>query len=225
MTKIFCDYCHMKTEHDRVRKKKRADIILMVCSDCGTVSKGLKAKKVKKVSIKGVMDTKRLEFEVQDGEKTRIYGEVAELLARNFLKKNQELLIKNIIGEIEGNSTLQIFQTQPTTDKVIGSTTYGVHKKIIYGWNGDFVIIFNNKLLGKSAIIFEVKYGESILTKPQKKFFEEVYKEKDKSCFMKSLDNIKIIIIRIHDFDLKKGRYKLNLIDYSNYRKRVEAKI
>ena len=166
-----------------------------------------------------------MRFNVQNGEKTQIYGEIAELLARNFLIRNRELLVKNIIGEIEGNSSLQMFKTQPTTDKVIGSMTHITQQeRLIHGWNGDFVFIFNNELLGKSAIIFEVKYGVSVLTEPQEKFFEEVYKEDDKSCFMKSLDNIKIIIIRIHDLDLREGSYKLNMIDYSNYRKKLEAR-
>jgi len=227
MKEIFCEHCHMKTVHERMVKKKRSDIIQLVCSDCGNISKKVKATKKEKgqkqVSINDVMDTKRMDFDVQDGEKTQIYGEIAELLARNFLTRNRSLLIKQIIGGMVGNSTLQMFQTQPTTDKVIGSITHIKSKRLIHGWNGDFGFILNNELLGKSAIIFEVKSGQGKLTESQEKFFEEVYAEDDKSCFMKGLSNLKIIIIRIYDLDLRKGHYKLSMVDYANYRKGLEV--
>lgn len=133
-----------------------------------------------------------------------IMSSLAEEIAKDYIMKNILEIVQKECPEIKmsGIASLRFFETKKTRDdKKLGVIKGKTGIRTILGWCGDLVVILNDKIHGKTAIIFEIKYGKGTLTNGQEKFFEWV-REDNPSTFMKKLDRIKIFKVITRRLDL-----------------------
>lgn len=152
-------------------------------------------------------------------------GRIAETIIKQDILANAKSIVKSAYPEQSDNTSIQFFEIisdgihgRDMGHMICGKNSLGLHCSKIYGWHGDLGIILNDKEHGKRALIIEIKYGNSKLTKPQTDFFLKVSTHPP-GYFMKGLNGLNILIFQCTTIDFKTGDFEYIIFKYVAGRK------
>lgn len=133
---------------------------------------------------------------------------LVESFVRDYTAENHRELIKWLYPGQSEYSSLSMYTTEPKPGHHNrGDASYNGKYGILYGWNGDLVIVFHDSEHGKRAVVFEIKRGRHIqLSDSQKRFFKELKSAKingNLGDFLHKLQDVKVVIVHCTNFEIK----------------------
>lgn len=172
------------------------------------------------IGFKPLPVPKSTDYDIEKEQMVNALASMIEFIARDFIKEN----IRNIINELYPNMddvnrvNIKYFTTFPHSNKKVGKILLSETGNSISGWHGDYVALlyFNDSFV--KTIIFEIKYGDINISKPQHNFFKSITNEP--MFYMSKLKTAKIMIIHCHDLDTINKTVRIERWEYFELLKR-----